>query len=107
MTAPRLVGLVMAVQSCLHVAFAMSTPPGHHHAGAGGSQAGDLAARGVDLVHGGPMMLGGHLLAAVFLACWLARGERLLWRPARGATEATHGVYKLAACSRNITLRFI
>ncbi|KLL09634.1 MULTISPECIES: hypothetical protein [Protofrankia] len=53
--------LVMAARFCLHVAFAMSTSPAHHHhAGAGGSGADDLAARGVDLMHGGQMTPGGQ-----------------------------------------------
>ncbi|TCJ32298.1 hypothetical protein [Parafrankia sp. BMG5.11] len=92
-TRRRLVGLVVAVQFCLHIAFAMSAQADHHHparSDAGGPAAGHLDGHGVDLLHGGPLMLGAHLLAAVCLAWWLACGERLLWRAGRRATAATH-----------------
>ncbi|WP_231861469.1 MULTISPECIES: hypothetical protein [Frankia] len=86
----RLVGLVLAVQGCLHVAFGLSAPAGHAgHAGIGGGadHAGLAAASPADLVPGGAAMLGLHLAAALLLAGWLALGERLLWQAARGAVR--------------------
>ncbi|MCM3925198.1 hypothetical protein ND748_26470, partial [Frankia sp. AiPs1] len=87
---PRLVGLVLAIQGCLHVAFELSAPAGH--AGMGGlggegNHAALTAASPVDLVPGGAAMLGLHLTAALVLAGWLALGERVLWQAARGAVR--------------------
>ncbi|MCL9797671.1 hypothetical protein, partial [Frankia sp. AgKG'84/4] len=86
----RLIGLVLAVQVCLHVAFAISASGGAHHpAPPSAAQVAVVPEHGtVDLLHGGLPMLAGHALAALFLAGWLAAGERLLWRVARGAACA-------------------
>ncbi|ORT53459.1 hypothetical protein [Frankia sp. KB5] len=98
----RLIGLVVAAQGCLHLAFAMASPPGPHSAA--GVGAGHVLARhhpesvpgptGVDLLHGGPTVLGLHLLAAVCLAWWLAAGERLLWRAGLRAATATRRIVR-------------
>ncbi|MCK9875150.1 hypothetical protein MXD59_05025 [Frankia sp. Ag45/Mut15] len=88
---PRLTGLVLAVQTGLHIAFAVTTTTGSPHpASTTGTSATHLAAMTheaarVDLLPGGPAMIAAHLLAAIGLAWWLAVGERLLWRAARGA----------------------
>ncbi len=84
---PRLVGLVLAVQACLHVAFGLSAPAGHAGMAGEGNHVGLTAASPVDLVPGGAAMLGLHLTAALLLAGWLALGERLLWQAARGAVR--------------------
>lgn len=82
---PRLVGLVLTVQACLHVAFALSAPAGH--AGMRGGQAHvALTVAPVHLVPGATMVVL-HLTAAMFLAGWLALGEHLLWQVARGAVR--------------------
>ncbi len=84
----RLVGLVLAIQVCLHVAFAMSASGGAHHYPPPAAGAALVSGHGrVELLHGGLPMIAGHVLAALFLAGWLATGERLLWRAARGAAS--------------------
>ncbi|KPM55456.1 hypothetical protein ACG83_08930 [Frankia sp. R43] len=97
----RLIGLVVAAQGCLHLAFAMASPPGRHPGA--GTGMGHIVAHhpesvpgpaGVDLLHGGPRVLGLHLLAAVCLAWWLAAGERLLWRAGRRAATATRRIVR-------------
>ncbi|WP_261557228.1 hypothetical protein [Frankia tisae] len=94
---PRLLGLVLAVQGCLHVAFVLSAPAGH--AGMGGGRAHAMPASASDLFPGGTTMLGLHLTAAILLAGWLALGERLLWQAARGAIRvarrAVHRLHRL------------
>ncbi|MEX5636664.1 hypothetical protein [Parafrankia sp. FMc2] len=92
----RLIGLVVAAQGCLHLAFAMASPPGRHSgAGAGHLHSEAVAGSGgVDLLHGGPTVLGLHLLAAVCLAWWLAAGERLLWRVGRRTATATRRIVR-------------
>ncbi len=93
MSWPRLTGFVLAVQAGLHIGFAVWAPTGGSRpavASAAEASATHLTAMtrgaaGVDLLPGGPAMIAAHLVAAVGLAWWLAVGERLLWRAARGA----------------------
>ncbi len=108
MSVRRLAAVVVGVQAGLHFAFAVTEPAGIANvsvgAAAGGgssgvtaiTHAGDMVSQsavpGVDLLPGGPAMAIAHLLAAVVLACWLAVGERLLWRAARGAATAARRV---------------
>ncbi|MEX5632821.1 hypothetical protein [Parafrankia sp. FMc2] len=96
----RLVGLVLAIQVCLHVAFAMSAA-GHAHHPASPAPGTALAVPGhgrVELFHGGLPVIAGHVLAALFLAGWLAAGERLLWRAARGAASAARRAARRLRC---------
>ncbi|WP_241255584.1 hypothetical protein [Candidatus Protofrankia californiensis] len=86
MSARRLTGLVLWVQVGLHVAFAV-TAPGVGSAAGHGSHHGAHAGTGVELLPGGPGMVLAHLCAALVLAWWLAAGERLVWRAARGAAS--------------------
>ncbi|MEX5710062.1 hypothetical protein AB1484_17545 [Parafrankia sp. FMc6] len=87
----RIAGLVVSAQACLHLAFAMSSPARHHHhavhTGVVGATGAHADGAGLNLLPGGAPMLAAHLAAAVFLAGWLAVGERLLWRVARGAAR--------------------
>jgi hypothetical protein len=85
MSMRRLAGLVLCVQAGLHVAFAV-TAPGAGSAVGHGSHHGAHGGAGVDLLPGGPAMALAHLCAALLLALWLAAGERLVWRVARGAS---------------------
>ncbi|EIV94675.1 hypothetical protein [Frankia sp. QA3] len=103
MSRPRTAGLVLVIQLGLHLAFAVSTPavpvsgggepPGLPHAEHVGATGGG-ASSGVDLLPGGLAMAGAHLLAAVVLAWWLAAGERMVWRAARGAAVVARRVVR-------------
>ncbi|WP_322780031.1 hypothetical protein [Frankia sp. Cas4] len=104
MSAWRLSALVVGVQAGLHLAFAVTEPTAMANGLAGGASiditdlthSGDMAlqsaAPGVDLLPGGPAMALAHLLAALVLALWLAVGERLLWRAARGTAAVARRV---------------
>ncbi|MCK9877318.1 hypothetical protein MXD61_09300 [Frankia sp. AgPm24] len=99
----RLVALVVGVQSALHLAFTLTASAGmagHASsdsvaavAGAGVGTGGG-AAVGVDLLPGGPIVAVAHLGAALLLAWWLATGERLLWRAARGAVTVARATLR-------------
>jgi hypothetical protein len=92
---PRLAGLVLAAQAGLHLAFVLSAAGSRQMPAMSGAR-GTMAGQRLDLLPGGPAMALLHLGAALCLAWWLAAGERLLWRAARGvATVARRTVNRL------------
>lgn len=81
----RLSGLVLAAQAALHLGFVLSAAGGEHTMPAPAAPGAGMMDGRLDLLPGGPTMALAHVAAACCLAWWLAIGERLLWRVARGA----------------------
>ena len=83
---PRLAGAVLATQAGLHLAFVLSEA-GHDMQGMDAGPGPSMTGARLDLLPGGPSMALLHLAAAICLAWWMAVGERLLWRAARGVAN--------------------
>ncbi|MFD3543375.1 hypothetical protein ACFWUQ_28275, partial [Streptomyces sp. NPDC058662] len=92
---------LLAVQGVLHLVFSGSqaagpssgaAPAHHHHATAAAAAAvGEMAGMGEPAAavgHGGAAMIAAHVLAGLFCAVWLARGEAAVFRLVRALRSA-------------------